>query len=295
MKEYNYTIIIPHKNIPKLLQRCLDSIPERSDIQIIIVDDNSDPTIVDFENFPGKRRMNTEIYLTKEGKGAGYARNIGLQHAKGIWLLFADADDYYAPNAFDIIDVNLNKELEILYFNIYSDSKHENPRAQTYNKLYNKYKETNNPFYIKYGCWTPWNKVLSQKFIFEHNLSFDEIPVGNDAMFALHASKYVQSYKIIFDKIYCLTDNNGSITFTSMSFERRFNFLKINIRIDKFLVENNSIFFCHNLFSHKIVYNLIKNYGIKKTIIYLRYLFKNMNIYTIFKIWVLSVYYSKRK
>ena len=38
----SYSIIIPHKNTPSLLQRCLDSIPQRSDIEIIIVDDNSD-------------------------------------------------------------------------------------------------------------------------------------------------------------------------------------------------------------------------------------------------------------
>jgi glycosyltransferase involved in cell wall biosynthesis len=49
--EINYTIIIPHKNIPHLLQRCLDSIPRRNDLQIIVVDDNSDEDIVDFCGF----------------------------------------------------------------------------------------------------------------------------------------------------------------------------------------------------------------------------------------------------
>ena len=39
--EYTYTIIIPHKNIPLLLQRCLDSVPLRNDVQIIVVDDGS--------------------------------------------------------------------------------------------------------------------------------------------------------------------------------------------------------------------------------------------------------------
>ena len=48
----NYSIIIPHRNIPLLLRRCLDSIPRRMDIQIIVVDDNSDPGQVDFEHFP---------------------------------------------------------------------------------------------------------------------------------------------------------------------------------------------------------------------------------------------------
>lgn len=36
-----YSIIIPHHNVPTLLERCVNSIPQRDDIQIIVVDDNS--------------------------------------------------------------------------------------------------------------------------------------------------------------------------------------------------------------------------------------------------------------
>ena len=50
---YNYTIIIPHKNTTDLLRKCIDSIPKRNDVQVIIVDDNSDADKVDFEHFPG--------------------------------------------------------------------------------------------------------------------------------------------------------------------------------------------------------------------------------------------------
>lgn len=38
---YKYSIIIPHKNTIHLLERCVDSIPRRKDIQIIVVDDDS--------------------------------------------------------------------------------------------------------------------------------------------------------------------------------------------------------------------------------------------------------------
>ena len=38
---YHYSIIIPHKNTPRLLERCLCSIPTWDEIQIIIIDDNS--------------------------------------------------------------------------------------------------------------------------------------------------------------------------------------------------------------------------------------------------------------
>ena len=36
-----FSIIIPHKEIPDLLMRCLKSIPVSEDIQVIVVDDNS--------------------------------------------------------------------------------------------------------------------------------------------------------------------------------------------------------------------------------------------------------------
>ncbi len=40
---YNiHSFIIPHKNCLVLLNRCLDSILTRDDVQIIVVDDNSD-------------------------------------------------------------------------------------------------------------------------------------------------------------------------------------------------------------------------------------------------------------
>ena len=37
-----YSIIIPHHNIPKLLRRCLKTIPWRQDVQVIVVDNGSD-------------------------------------------------------------------------------------------------------------------------------------------------------------------------------------------------------------------------------------------------------------
>lgn len=57
---------------PRLLERCLCSIPTWDEIQIIIIDDNSNSESVDFSHFPGNGRKNTEILFTKEGKGAGY-------------------------------------------------------------------------------------------------------------------------------------------------------------------------------------------------------------------------------
>ena len=81
-----FSIIIPHHEIPMLLQRCLDSIPDVPEVQVIVVDDNSSEQKVDFGQFPGLNRKYTLCIFDKEGGGAGHARNIGLRHADGKWL-----------------------------------------------------------------------------------------------------------------------------------------------------------------------------------------------------------------
>ena len=113
----NYSIIIPHKNTPDLLERCINSIPVRKDLEIIIVDDNSSENIVDFDNFPGLNIENTTVIFNKAGKGAGNARNIALPRAKGRYIIFADADDFFHKCFNDILDDYCNKNLDVVYFN----------------------------------------------------------------------------------------------------------------------------------------------------------------------------------
>ena len=114
-KMFNYSIIIPHKNIPSLLRRCLDSIPERDDLEIIVVDDNSkEDTIRDLQTI---HRNNLQIIYTKEGRGAGYARNVGISKAQGKWILFADADDYFEEIAFNTLDLFTNSKAQLVLFN----------------------------------------------------------------------------------------------------------------------------------------------------------------------------------
>src|SRR5690554_5139845 len=100
----SFSIIIPHKNRPVLLQKLLRSIPNRDDLETIIVDDNSDSEIVDFHSFPGLTKPNTTIIYDKIGGGGGYARNLGLKHARGQWIIFADSDDLFTSNLAHILE-----------------------------------------------------------------------------------------------------------------------------------------------------------------------------------------------
>lgn len=195
----NYTIIIPHKDSPDLLQRCIDSIPQRDDLQIIIIDDCSSPSKVDFNKFPGRDRKNIEIYFTKEGKGAGYARNIGLQYAKGKWLLFADADDFYSDNISSLFDsFSGDCEWDLIYLNAqYVNEQGEiKPYVSTFyinNFLENKFLSE---ITLKYELWAPWSRMVKRDFIYKYNLKFEEVPIGNDLKFGLETSRYAQRISV---------------------------------------------------------------------------------------------------
>lgn len=286
MSQFKYTFIIPHKNSPELLQRCIDSIPERENVQIIIVDDNSSKEIVNRQKFPGLGRKHTEVYFTEDGKGAGYARNVGLAHAKGQWLLFADADDYYAPGFLDVLDKELEDNREILFFNVFSNVEGINNRAKTINEDYETFIKTKDINIIKYKNWPPWNKVFSKKFIDDNKLSFEEIPVGNDAMFSLNASLLSKNISVINDQLYCITNQPQSITFTRMNYERRMAYLRINIRINKFLKKINLSKYQLLITTPDAIQQIYKEKGFKTVLNYLIYIHKEYSIAESIYLWI---------
>ena len=95
---YTYTVSIPHYNSPLLLQRMLKSIPEREDIQVIVVDDGS--CVENVNAIKKIQHKNLEIILLSENKGGGNARNEGLKRASGKWYISVDADDFFSEDAF---------------------------------------------------------------------------------------------------------------------------------------------------------------------------------------------------
>lgn len=171
-----------------MLQRCLYSIPVRDDVQVIVVDDNSDADRVDFEYFPQWKGENYEYYLTKVGRGAGYARNVGLEHAIGKWVLFVDADDFLLPAANYVFDSYLNSEADVVFFKpqavMADDLTTNSHRADVYCRLIDGYYNDGDEARLRSRWFSPWSKIIRQSIIKDNNIWFDEIQYSNDAMYS---------------------------------------------------------------------------------------------------------------
>jgi glycosyltransferase involved in cell wall biosynthesis len=275
----SYSFIIPHKNCPDLLQRCLDSIPRRKDIQIIIVDDNSSPENVDFAKFPGNHDPCVEIIYTKEGKGAGYARNVGLKKATGKWILFADSDDFYNIGLLDVLDEYAHSEWDVIIFTVNSvdsDTLGSSLRKRIIsNESVLKY-DASDPAtdnLIRYKNYAPWNKIISKKLIDENNIRFDEIPVNNDVFFSFKLGKVLKNYMVVRKDLYCLTYRKDSISRKKSSFEEEFQFLKMRIRIREFHKSVGCKRISHSVIAP--VLSTIKKYNYFFFFRYLFFLLKN--------------------
>lgn len=235
--KHAFTIIIPHKNIPDLLQRCLDSIPPRDDLQIIVVDDNSDPKIVNFDKFPGLDNPRCKVIFTKEGRGAGYARNVALQNVDSQWVLFADADDYYSKELDVFLDKYKNIETDVVFYeNVTVDCESgENIEKDLMVKEYaQQSSSTNNYAPLRYMAHAPWTKMVCMELINKHNIQFQEIRAANDVWFAVQVGHFAGHIAVSNHKIYVRTIRHGSL-FYSFKAENLLARMEAGYKVNTFL------------------------------------------------------------
>ncbi len=209
----DFSIIIPcWRGAVHFLPILFDSIPQTESIEIIVVDNSSTP--LQREEIVSDREI-TLLHSAPE-RHAGGSRNDGMAVAKGKWLLFADADDYYSPDAFRVFYKYLNTDAEIVYTGmggVYADTGEKSDRGDYYAKLVHQYCAGEiNEWDLRLGFISPCCKIVSHSLVERNNLRFDEVRASNDAFFSLTSGYYAK--KIAAEDIitYIATVNRGSLT-----------------------------------------------------------------------------------
>ena len=91
------SVIIPAFNVANFISETLDSVLAQTfqDYEIVLINDGS-PDTEEFESIL-KPYLENIIYLKQENLGAGAARNVAIEHARGKLLAFLDGDDIWFP------------------------------------------------------------------------------------------------------------------------------------------------------------------------------------------------------
>lgn len=275
------SIIIPHYNSVGSLEKLLSTIPKKKEIEIIVIDDRSSNGIKSFKSLMSEyKNCNvTALYNTGE-KGAGACRNIGLNRARGKWILFADADDFFIDGFFEKIKPYLFSEYDVVYFTPTSqeiDTNIMSDRHLRYAKILHGYLENSkheNEIKVRYNFPVPWSKLIRTSFIKEQNILFDEVIASNDIMFSTKVGYYMKHFKVTSDIIYCVTRSSGTLTMKKNeaildarieAYIRWDRFLKSRLsQKDYKLVEKTARGYVYDTYKRK--------YGLRKVIdIYMRF------------------------
>ena len=212
---FNFSIIIPHYNNSEDLRRCLTSIPEREDTEIIVIDDNSDPEKVDFMHFPGTERPDVITVFSKgeNGKGPGYARNLGIEKARGNWIVFSDSDDYFMPGLNETMDEYLDSGSDIVFFKCKKQDVDGNiSDYKMFNDLIDASIAAGDSEPIAYHLPSPVAKFIKRDFLLRNHIRYQEITAGDDILFSLRMAVHLGQYELSETCLYCVVDRPGSLT-----------------------------------------------------------------------------------
>lgn len=229
-----FSVIVPVYGVEAYIRQCIDSVLNQSydNFELILVDDESPdncPLICDeYTN------MDFRVCVVhKKNGGLSDARNTGIKHATGDYILFLDGDDYWLnANLLETLCERINQYpsdvICLNYKKIY-----ENGKGSTYFCLGGNMPEENMGeasirFVIQNDVWiaSAWNKVIRRSLFLSGDLTFVRGITSEDidwcARLAVLATSfdYIQepyigyrqrktsiSKSMTYDKVRCLYSN----------------------------------------------------------------------------------------
>jgi glycosyltransferase involved in cell wall biosynthesis len=227
--------------------RCLKSIPVSEDIQIIVVDDYSPGADTYLERYPELSRPYLEFIRTPKNGGPGYVRNIGLEQAKGNWIILADADDFFVDNMYDVISTYVESDTDVIYFRkqaVYSDNPNcKSTRSGYIDEIMDICLKTGDELPVRTRYYVPWGKMIKKSLIEMYRIRFDEIRYSEDVLFSLYVGYYAKTIEAVDTVLYVVTSREGSMTsnFCSQPDELRIR-ADVAFRYDCFLLQHDM---CH--------------------------------------------------
>ena len=198
-----FSIIVPVYNVQNYLKECVNSLlaQDYSDMEVLLIDDGStDDSGKICDDFAEAHEIVT-VYHKPNG-GLSDARNFGIDHASGKYIVFVDSDDWVAEGCikkFDEVigdaDVDI---LETTLVEVYGDDQirrdsdielffnHDNSIDKLVDWKLNK----------SYNTWPSVKMIYSRDFILRHGLRFQTGRLHEDIDWTSNVIYVVERFKV---------------------------------------------------------------------------------------------------
>ena len=206
------SVVMPIYNAYDYLRPAIDSVLNQTltDIELICVDDgstdNSLSILKEYQQQDDRVRI-----LSENNAGPSLARNKGLSRARGKYVIFLDADDFFDYNLLETL-YNLAEEqsldIAICKFDIYNSrkAKFEDNIRSDHGEIFEGGAVVSKNDYpdVILSCTTGyvWNKLFKKEFLLEKELTFDtELRIFEDTYFVVTALSLADRVGKCFDRL----------------------------------------------------------------------------------------------
>ena len=193
MKEILASVIVPIYNVESYLDKCLQSLQDNSfdGLEILLVNDGSTDNSERIAKSYVEKNPTLFRLLSKKNGGLSSARNYGIEHASGKYLIFIDSDDFVTEDFSRLRDY-LSSDVDFFvvgYTALFIDS----------SKVFdNKAEELEgedilSSMEISSRRNSAWTKIVKKSFLLENDLWFHD---GFAEDFNFTARAYIRARKI---------------------------------------------------------------------------------------------------
>lgn len=220
---FKLSIMICNYNQGWGLERALNSIPKRNDIQIVIVDDcSTDNSNTIINNYMQNNPIFNYKYIKNNANyGLGVSRNIAQTFIEGDYFTVLDSDDWFlTENLNIIIDNYTNQDYDFIYFS----TEKNNKSIMTFNES-------------TYKIYSGHNKLIRTQFIKDNNIQWHNLRRGSDLDF--DRQWWYLNHKIIFTDFLVKHWNRPNEKFDNLSVCGAKNMIMMRIKINEFLEKDS--------------------------------------------------------
>ncbi len=182
------SVIMPIYNVEAYLHQSINSVLNQTmkDFELICVNDGSTDDSSNILETLASQDSRIKI-INQRNSGAGYSRNVGIEHSLGDYLFFMDSDDWIDENFLqEVYEEAVSANADIVEttksYNCYSNNKRI---------LFNK---RNAVGFIANGTFfrrdVVWDKFFKRDFVLTHEIKFPNGLSHNDAYFLLQSLYY---------------------------------------------------------------------------------------------------------
>lgn len=211
--QVSVSVIVPVHNVETYLPECLESLNLQTlqNMEILLVDDGSvDASGAICDRFAEDHPL-FRVFHKPQG-GVSSARNLGLEHARGEYVGFVDADDTIVPHMFETLyNTARERQADVVMCGYYISKGADDCTVlqMKYEPDYVGHEKIRDGLSALYstrsaaGLKSVWNKLFDNNLLHTHQLRFDEgLKRAEDAWFVFDTLKVCQHFAFVDEPLY---------------------------------------------------------------------------------------------